>query len=173
MNEQVKRREVLKSVLHYFYQYNTQSGTHCRYNLKFHLVWITKYRKSFLAGKLATRLGQIFHQIAQDYGFKIIAYEVMPDHIHLLVEVPPKYAPSQVVQYFKGISSKLMRQEFLEEIKRYIWKENTLWARGYYIASVADSVTTEVIREYINSQKTTEKETQKDSGLDYHQPSLF
>ncbi len=66
-----------------------------------------------------------------------------------------------------------MRQEFLEEIKRYVWKDNTLWARGYYIASVADSVTTEVIREYINSQKTTEKKPQKDSVSGYHQPNLL
>jgi len=158
MNESMDRQKVLKAVLHYFYQDNTRSGAHCRHNLKYHLVWITKYRRSSLVGDLATRLGQIFHQIAQDYGFKIIAYEVMPDHIHLLVEAPPKYSAAQIVQYFKGISSKLMRQEFLEEIKRYIWKENTLWARGYYVASVADSITTDVIREYINNQKTSPKE---------------
>ncbi len=54
----------------------------------------------------------------------------MPDHIHLLVESPPKYSPAQIAQYFKGISSKQMREEFLEDIKPYIWKENTLWARG-------------------------------------------
>ena len=173
MNEQTNRQQVLKAVLHYFYQDNTQSGAHCKYNLKYHIVWCPKYRRSFLVGKLATRLGEIFYEIARDYGFKIIAYEVMPDHIHLLVEVPPKYSPAQIVQYFKGISSRLMRQEFLEEIKRYIWKDGTLWARGYYIASVADSATTEVIREYINSQKATGTEPQKVSESDYHQPNLL
>jgi putative transposase len=118
-------------------------------------------------------LGQIFHQIAQDYGFKIIAYEVMPDHIHLLVEARPKYSPAQTVQYFKGISSKLMRQEFLEEIERFIWKENTLWARGYYVASLADSITTEVIREYINNQKTCEVEPRKAPESSCHQLNLL
>ncbi len=99
------RQETLKAVLHYFYQDNTHSGSHCRYNLKYHLVWC------------------------------------------------PKYAPAKVVQIFKGISSRRMRQEFLDIIRVYIWKEGTLWAVGYYVGSVGDGVTTELIREYINNQK--------------------
>lgn len=147
------RQETLKAVLHYFYQNNTHSGSHCRYNLKYHLVWCPKYRRSFLTGKIAARLHQILSEIARDYRFRIIAMEVMPDHIHLLVEVPPKYAPAKVVQIFKGILSRRMRQEFLDIIQRYIWKEGTLWAVGYYVGSVGDGVTTELIREYINNQK--------------------
>ncbi len=79
--------------------------------------------------------------------------EIMPDHIHMLVEVPPRYAPAKVVQILKGISSRRLRQEFLDVIQRYIWKEGTLWAIGYYVGSVGDGVTTELIREYINNQK--------------------
>jgi len=173
MNERINRQQYLKAVLHYFYQDNTQSGAHCKHNLKYHLVWITKYRRSFLIGNLATRLGQIFHQIAEDYGFKIVAYEVMPDHVHLLVESPPKYSPAQIVQYFKGISSKLMRQEFLKDIERHIWKDNTLWARGYYVASVADNVTTELLREYIDNQKPAAVEARKNSESVYYQPKLL
>lgn len=158
MNEQAKRQDILKAVLHYFYQDNTQSGSHCRFNLKYHLVWIPKYRRSILVDKLATRLSQILFQIAEEYKFKIIAHEVMPDHVHVLVEAPTKYSPAQIAGYFKGISSKLLRQDFPDEIKRSIWKESTLWARGYYIASVADNVTTEVVKEYINNQKMGAKE---------------
>jgi putative transposase len=117
MNE---RHEILKAVLHYFYQDNTRPGSHCRFNLKYHLVWIPKYRRNLLVGKLATRLSQILYQIAKDYNFKIIAQEVMPDHVHVLVEAPTKYSPAQIAGYFKGISSRLMRQDFPEEIKRYI-----------------------------------------------------
>ncbi len=157
MDDQPSRQETLKAVLHYFYKDNTKSGSHSRYNLKYHLVWITKYRRSLMVGRLATRARQVFFEIAKEYGFLIIAVEVMPDHVHLLVEAPPQYSPTTIVKYFKGISSKKLRDEFLEVIKKFIWKEGTLWAKGYYIASVADKVTTEVIREYITNQKLEEK----------------
>ncbi len=169
--EQTTRQETLKAVLHYFFQDNTRAGSHCRYNLKYHLVWITKYRRSFLTGEIAVRLRQILTGIAHDYHFYIIAMEVMPDHIHMLVEVPPKYAPAKVVQIFKGISSRKLRQEFLDLIKRYIWKEGTLWAVGYYIGSVGDGVTTELIREYINNQKMAEEKSEP--PVPYIQEKLF
>jgi putative transposase len=155
-DETAKRQETLKAVLHYFYQDNTRSGAHSRYNLKYHLVWITKYRRSFLVDGLAIRLRQIFTDISQEYGFNIIAQEVMPDHVHLLVEVPPKFAPADIAKIFKSISARKMRAEFLDVIRQYIWKEGTLWAQGYYIASVADGVTTGVVKEYIENQKLEE-----------------
>jgi putative transposase len=154
MEGKVNRQDTLKAVLHYFYKDNTKSGAYSRYNLQYHLVWITKYRCSFLVGKIATRLKQILAEIASNYHIKIIPHEVMSDHIHMLIEAPPKYSPAMIAQIFKGVSSKQMRQEFLSTIKKYIWKEGTLWARGYYIASVADCVTTEVVKEYIENQKT-------------------
>jgi putative transposase len=159
MDDQIleNRRKTLKAVLHYFYQDNTQSGAHCRYNLKYHIVWIPKYRRSFLSGEIAARLKEVLHEIATDYGFEIIALEVMPDHVHMLIESPPKYAPSKIVGYLKGISSRILRLEFPDVIKKYIWKENTLWARGYYIASLADGVTTGIVQEYINSQKSVKR----------------
>jgi putative transposase len=170
MDEQTResRQETLKAVLHYFYQDNTQSGAHCRYNLKYHIVWIPKYRRSFLSGKIAVRTKEVLHEIAQEYNFTIIALEVMPDHIHLLIEAPPKYAPSKIVGYLKGLSSKALRAEFSDLIKKYIWKENTLWARGYYIASLADGVTTGIVKEYINNQKA-----KNETEVDYVQGKLF
>lgn len=99
----------------------------------------------------------------------IIAMEVMPDHVHMLIEAPPKYAPAKIVQIFKGISSRRMRQEFLNVIKRYIWKEGTLWAVGYYIGSVSDKVTTEIVKEYIENQKSEEDEQEPE----YVQATLF
>ncbi len=93
-----------------------------------------------MVGEIAERLKQILKEIACDYRISIIAMEVMPDHIHMLVEAPPKYAPAKIVQIFKGISSRRLRQEFLDVIKKYIWKEGTLWAIGYYIGSVIRSL---------------------------------
>jgi putative transposase len=168
------RQEIIKAVLHYFYQDNTRSGAHCRYNLKYHIVWIPKYRRGLLSGKIAERLKQILFQIAKEYGFRIIAIEVMPDHVHLLIEAPPKYAPSIIVGYLKGLSSKMLREEFLSEIRKYIWKENTLWARGYYIATLGDSVTTEIVQEYIENQKENAGNvTDSKNTVEFVQGKLF
>jgi putative transposase len=165
------RQEVIKAVLHYFYQDNTKSGSHCRYSLQYHLVWIPKYRRSLLVGKLAKRLMEILKEIARDYRFRIIAMEVMPDHVHMLIEAPPKYAPSRIIQTFKGISSRRMRQEFPQEIKKHIWKEGTLWATGYYVGSVSDKATTELVQEYIKNQKIVAERTGEKTR--YFQANLF
>ena len=149
-----KRQDTLKAVLDYFYQDNTKSGSHSRYNLKYHLVWITKYRRSFLVGELAVRLKCILADIAREYGFNIIVQEVMSDHVHMLIEARPTDTPVMVVQILKSKSARKMREEFLDSIQKYIWKEGTLWAAGYYIASVGDGVTTQIVQEYIENQKS-------------------
>ncbi len=173
MNDREKRQETIKAVLHHFFQDNTHSGPHSRFNLKYHLVWITKYRRKFIVGKLASRLRQILSEVARNYGFKIIALEVMPDHIHLLIESPPKYSPSKIAQIFKGISSRRMRQEFLEVIRHHIWKEGVLWARGYYIASVGDNITSEIVAEYIRNQRALKEGEQKTAPSELKQLSLI
>ncbi len=162
--EKADRQKTLKAVLHYFYRDNAKSGSHSRYSLQYHLVWIPKYRRSFLVGEIADRLKQILKEIAFDYRINIIAMEVMPDHVHMLIEAPPKYAPAKLAQIFKGISSRRMRQEFLDVIKRYIWKDGTLWAIGYYVGSVSDNATTEIVREYIKNQKLEENKSQSIQG---------
>jgi putative transposase len=96
----------------------------------------------------------------------------MPDHIHLLFEAPSKYAPSQLAGIIKGLSSKKMRAEFLPEIIKYIWKKNTLWGRGYYIASVADQVTTGVVKEYSKNQKKHEKHSVNQMNVSQTQMEL-
>jgi len=154
MEEQGRRQGTLKAVLDYFYQDNTKSGSHSRYNLKYHLVWITKYRRSFLIGEIADRLQYILGEIAHEYGFNIIVQEVMPDHVHMLIEARPTDAPVRIVQILKSVSARKMREEFLNIIQKHIWKEGTLWAAGYYMASVADGVTTDVIKEYISNQRS-------------------
>ena len=169
---QTDRRETLKAVLHYFYRDNTKSGSHCRYSLQYHIVWIPKYRRSFLVGEIAERLLEILREIARDYRIHIIAMEIMPDHIHMLVEAPPKYAPAKIVQLFKGISSRRLRQEYLDVIKKYIWKEGTLWAIGYYIGSVGDGVTTELVKEYIQNQKAAAEKLEQDSKAKSSQTSF-
>jgi len=96
MTDIKKRKDTLKAVLNYFYQDNTRSSSHSRYNLIYHLVWNPKYRRSFLTGNPALRLKQILYEIAKEYKFQIIATEVMPDNVHLLIGAPPKLTPSQI-----------------------------------------------------------------------------
>lgn len=149
---QLQRFETLKAVLHYFYRDNTRSGSHCRHNIKYHLVWIPKYRREVLVGRIPARLKEILEEVAKNYRLKIIAQEVMPDHVHVLVEAPPTFSPTKIVRYFKGISSKKLKEEFLPQIKQHIWKDCTLWATGYYIASVSDDATSDMVAEYIRTQ---------------------
>jgi putative transposase len=71
----------------------------------------------------------------------------------MLVEAQPKWSPAKLIGTLKGVSSRQMREEFLSIIKQHIWKDNTLWARGYYVSCVADSITTGMVKEYIQNQK--------------------
>ncbi len=118
-----------------------------RYNLNYHLVWRPKYNRAILIGLIADRLAELFAEIANKWGFEIIAREVMPDHIHLFVSAPPKYSPSKVVQLFKGTTSRIIRLEF-PAVKEIIRKNGTLWSPGYYVGT-AGNVSVETIRRYI------------------------
>jgi putative transposase len=127
---------------------NAKHNAHCVYVINYHLVWIPRYRKKILVEPIATRLKQLFREIATQYGFEIVADEVMPDHVHLFVSAPPKFAPSQVVRLFKGITSRRLTQEF-QQIRRAYWGTNaTLWAEGYYVGT-AGHVSAETIHRYI------------------------
>jgi putative transposase len=90
---------------------------------------------------------ELFGEIADKWGFEIIAQEVMPDHVHLFVSAPPRYSPAKIAQLFKGITSRVIRLEF-PEIKHHIRKAGPLWSPGYYVGT-AGNVSTEVIRRYI------------------------
>jgi putative transposase len=120
------------------------------YNLNYHLVWCPKYRRNVLTEQVAARLRELLHEIAEQYGFEILACEVMPNHVHLFVSAPPKYSPADLAQLFKGITSRRLRQEPGEQIRRQIWKPGTLWSPSYYVGT-AGSVSGEVIRRYIEA----------------------
>lgn len=118
------------------------------YNLNYHLVWCPKYRCSVLIGQVADRLQRLLDEIAAQYGFEILACEVMPNHVHLFVSAPPKYSPANLAKLLKGITSRRLRQELSEQIRRKIWKPGTLWSPSYYVGT-AGNVSSEVITRYI------------------------
>lgn len=128
---------------------NYRKGSHTVYDLKYHLVWITKYRKKVLMGPVAERVRELIRQICKANEVDILKGHVSKDHIHLLVSVPPQLSVSKLVQYLKGKSSIKLQQEFKHLQKEY-WGRH-IWARGYFAAS-SGNVTDEIIAEYINNQ---------------------
>ena len=126
-----------------------QYGSHTVHDIKYHFVWVTKYRYHVLTGKIAHRVRELLMQGCTARGMTIIEGHVSKDHIHMLISCPTKLSPSQIAQYLKGRSSKLLQDEFPELKKRY-WGQH-LWARGYFCATVG-SVTKETIQDYIANQ---------------------
>ena len=122
-------------------------GSHA--DIKYHLVWITKYRKPVITGKIALRTRELIRIDCQSNEVEILAGHVGSDHIHLLVSVPPHLSASKLVQYIKGNTSRKLQMEY-KELNKQFWGQH-LWARGYFVAS-SGNVTDEVIREYIKNQ---------------------
>ncbi len=123
---------------------------HAVYDLKYHLVWIPKYRKDILNTGVSDYLKVTFHKIAEEYGFIIDTMGVMEDHIHIFVEVPPRYSPAQVVQVMKSVSAREVFRKF-PDLREQLWA-GELWNDGYFVRSVGDKVTADVIRKYIEYQ---------------------
>ena len=123
---------------------------HAVYDLKYHLVWIPKYRKQILDKEVSEYLKAIFNKIAKEYEFRIDTMEVMEDHVHIFVEAPPKYSPAGVVQIMKSISAREAFSKF-PDLRKQLWA-GEMWNDGYFVRSVGDKVTADIIRKYIEYQ---------------------
>ncbi len=123
---------------------------HAVYDLKYHLVWIPKYRKHMFDKEISGYVKTIFKKIAEEYEFRIDTMEVMEDHVHVFVEVPPKYSPARVVQIMKSISAREVFRKF-PDLRTQLWA-GELWNDGYFVRSVGDKVTADIIRRYIEYQ---------------------
>ena len=133
---------------------NEQSLSHTRWDCKYHIVWVPKYRRKTLYGRIRQELGEVFHDLARQKDSRILEGHLQLDHIHVLMSIPPKYSVAQVVGYVKGKSAIHIARIYLGQKKNYNGMH--FWARGYYVSTVgADE---EVIRNYIRNQ---EKEDQK------------
>ena len=126
------------------------------YSLQYHLVWCTKYRKQVLVNGLDEECKKMLQELAEEYQFRILAMEVMPDHIHLLVDCKPQFFISDMIKIMKG---NLARQMFLShpELKQELW-DGHLWNPSYCAVTVSDRSREQVLA-YIEGQK--EKETNK------------
>ena len=128
-------------------------SAHAMYDIKYHVIWVTKYRYKVMRGRVAERARELIRQICQARDVVIVRGAISPDHVHMLLSVPPNLAPAKVVQYIKGRASRLLQAEFPELGKRY-WGQH-LWARGYFCATVG-AVDEETIKHYIESQRWDE-----------------
>ena len=129
-------------------------SAHAVYELEYHVVWVPKYRAKILGGEVSEYLKKVFEEIAEHYDFHITAMEVMPDHIHMLVEAPPTYSPTKIVQTMKSISARELYARF-PKMKKEMWS-GKIWGEGYFVRSVGDKLTSEVISKYIQYQKSEE-----------------
>jgi len=130
-----------------------QSLNHTNWECKYHIVWIPKYRKKTLFKELRKYLGEILKDLAEQKGCKIEEGHLMPDHVHMLISIPPKHAVSQVVGFIKGKSAISIARNYMGRRKNYTGQK--FWARGYHVSTVGRDE--EVIREYIRHQEEEDK----------------
>ncbi|MDR0552573.1 MAG: IS200/IS605 family transposase [Holosporales bacterium] len=131
-----------------------RKGSHSLYDLKYHVVFCTKYRYRVLTGVVATRARDLIKEICEANDIEIVSGGLGPDHIHLLLSIPPGLSISRAMQYIKGKSSRKLQQEFEILRKRY-WGQH-LWARGYFAVTVGN-VNAEEIQRYIEEQEQHHK----------------
>ena len=118
------------------------------YSCKYHIVWYPKYRRKVLINGVDTRLKELIHEIAKELQLEIIEMEVMPDHVHILLEVDPQFGIHRAVKALKGRTSRILRQE-------YPWLRSripTLWTNSYFCSTVGGAPLS-VIKQYIENQK--------------------
>ena len=125
-------------------------GAHTKHDLKVHLVWVPKYRKKVLSGAVAVRVRDLLRQIAMEHELEIISGKVARDHVHLFIGYRPTQQISQVVQWLKGISSRMLLQEF-PHLRKQFWGRH-VWARGYLAVS-SGRITDEMVQQYIEEQE--------------------
>jgi putative transposase len=125
-------------------------GAHTKSDLKVHLVWVPKYRKAVLSGEVATRVRDLLRQIAAEHELEIVSGKVARDYVNVFLSYRPNQDISQIVQWLKGISSRVPLQEF-PHLRKKFWGR-PLWARGYLAVS-SGTITDEMIRQYIDEQE--------------------
>ena len=130
-------------------------SSHSVYDIEYHIVFCTKYRYRVLYGNIAERCIEVIREICATNYVDIIIGNVSPDHVHMLISVPPHLSVSKVVQYIKGKSSRKLQCEFQELKKRY-WGQH-LWARGYFVAT-SGQINVKDVQQYIEEQEAHHKQ---------------
>ena len=130
-----------------------ESLSHTKWECKYHLVFIPKCRRKVLYGQLREHLGEVFRRLAEQRQCRVEEGHLMPDHVHMLIWIPPKYAVSQVVGYMKGKSAIHLARVYGEKKRNFVGQH--FWARGYFVSTVGRDEG--VIREYIRKQEAEDR----------------
>ena len=137
------------------------SLSHTVWDCKYHVVWIPKYRRKVLYGKLRHYLGDVLHELARQRESRIIEGHLCIDHIHMCISIPPKHSVSEVVGFIKGKSAIAIAEDVGGKARNFVGQ--SFWARGYYVSTVGRDE--DVIREYIRNQEAEERRLEQISLL--------
>ncbi len=139
---------------------NYKSLSHTKWECKYHVVFIPKYRKKAIYGEIRRHLGDALRRLAEQRESRIEEGHLLPDHVHMMISIPPKYSVSQVIGYMKGKSAIHIARTFAGRKRNFVGQH--FWARGYFVSTVGRDET--VIREYIQ-QHEEEDRRQDQLGL--------
>ena len=128
---------------------HTQSLSHSVWDCKYHVVWIPKYRRKVLYGRIRRYLGGVIRELARQRESQVLEGHLCSDHVHVYISIPPKYAVAQVVGYIKGKSAIHIARTFAGRVRNFTGEN--FWARGYFASTVGRDE--EVIRNYIRNQE--------------------
>jgi putative transposase len=126
-----------------------ESLSHCVWDCKYHVVWIPKCRKKVLYGQLRVQMGEILRELARQKESRVVEGHLMPDHVHMRISIPPKYAVASVAGFIKGKSAKHIARSFMGRRKNFVG--HNFWARGYFVSTVG--LDEAIVREYIKKQE--------------------
>lgn len=126
-----------------------RTGSHTKHRLQFHVVWIPKYRKRVLRGKIAVRLKQLLYEGCRVNRWWINELAIEEDHVHIIIQINPRESIAEVVQILKGGTSRVIRKEY-PELEEFLWGDS-FWADGYFAETIGN-VNEEIIRKYIREQ---------------------
>jgi putative transposase len=132
---------------------HSSSLNHSRWECKYHVVWIAKYRRKTLYGQVRKYLGEVFRDLARGKESEVLEGHLMPDHVHMLISIPPKYAVAQVIGYIKGKSAIQIARNYMGRRRNFTGMQ--FWARGYHVSTVGRDEQT--VREYIRSQESEDR----------------
>ncbi len=127
-------------------------GRNCVFSMHVHLVFVTKYRRNVFTKPILKELREIFQNVCKDFSAELVELEGEKDHVHLLVNYPPKLSVSKLVNSLKGVSSRLVRKKDYPTIRQALW-EDSLWSPSYFAGSCGGAPL-EIIRQYIEQQNT-------------------
>ena len=146
--------------------YDTNSLAHTTWNCKYHVVFAPKYRRKIIFGKYKREIGAILRQLCEWKNIKIVEAEMCPDHVHMLLEIPPKYSVSSIMGFLKGKSSLLIYEKYAN--MKFKYRNRQFWCRGYYVDTVGKN--TERIKEYIANQLKEDQINEQISITEYVDP---